>query len=261
MPRIAPENAALLKAVGDGKLDEVRALLASGSDPCALDESNTTYGPQSQNGIAAIHLAMNARVPNAIAELLVMSARDINVKDDAGNTPLHHVMDRNRAPTRAPLVQKLLLVGADPQATNDVGNTPIFDLVPFNEPSDELAVIDLLVEAGARVDHVNLRKETLLDWLQMHAQRGGAKYQAVIAHVSAPSGPALAAGTAKSDRTTTLSVAVQPFARSVTVSVYVPAKPGWSAAAQSRLTIAPRCTRAKRAGSSRRSSWSSVKLT
>ncbi|MCX5743841.1 MAG: ankyrin repeat domain-containing protein [Proteobacteria bacterium] len=169
---MSDDDRALMVAVNDGALERVNELCAKGANPCVLDMSSVSKGPNNRTrGLAAIHLAMNERGPQAVAERLLAVPVDPNVRDVAGKTPLHHVIARNRGANRRALIERLLALGADPNLADDDGQTPLFELMTFHEKSDENEILDALCAKGLKLDQRDRAGATLLDSMYDRTQQ------------------------------------------------------------------------------------------
>ena len=95
---------ALLEAIDNDNVLEVKSLLHTGADTNAKDN----------DGMTPLHVCRNANV----ARLLIDAGADVNAKDVDGMTPLHVCQNAD--------VAKLLIdAGADVNAKNNDGNTPL----------------------------------------------------------------------------------------------------------------------------------------
>ena len=133
---------ALMVAVASGSASGVEALMRNGADPALRDEDGETAvhlaalredpavldallrrgaSPDVRNGRlnrTPIYDAILARQPESFARLLQARA-EVNVVDDAGNTPLHEAA----VVEDASMMLALLNAGADPRARNKMGAT------------------------------------------------------------------------------------------------------------------------------------------
>ena len=112
--KVTPSLLYVAVAVDTG-LDLVKALLAAGADP------NYKF---STGGDAAMHNVMEVRDPRDILNELIKAGGNINVQDNAGETPLMDAVIRGRIPT----IQMLLnMPNIDIMAKNNKGQTA-FDI-------------------------------------------------------------------------------------------------------------------------------------
>ena len=168
---LPPLDAELLRAVTDGRLAEVKALLAQGASPCAVDLSETKYGAFNLSGVSALHAAMFRNVPIEVAlALLDAPTLDANVCDVEGRTALHHAVGQRGAPDRRPLVERLVARGADPTRRDGGGETAVCSLISFHELQDELEVFQYFEARGLDLSDA---KEgfTLVDEMYQRMQR------------------------------------------------------------------------------------------
>ena len=90
-----------------------------------------------------------------------------------GNNLLLIACDRKPLLSVLPLVRFLLDVGADPNAVNDEGNSPLHLIAYWMGDEMESPLADLLLEYGADLEKVNLKKETPLGiWKRKYAGLG-----------------------------------------------------------------------------------------
>lgn len=95
--------------------------------------------------------------------MILVANKDINGHDDEGLTPL--VWAAREGETK--WVQKLIEMGANADLTDEFGWTPLMQSVSVSP--DPTQVVDLLVDAGADVNAVNVETESVL---LIAAQRG-----------------------------------------------------------------------------------------
>src|SRR5512145_2639559 len=100
-------QAALMKAAGEGDVAEIQRLIASGAKADAV-------GP---NGITALHQAKTAEA----AFLLIEKGAPVGAKSKGGYMPLHNAVSRGLKDVAAALLDK----GADPNAALENGRTPL----------------------------------------------------------------------------------------------------------------------------------------
>lgn len=170
-PTIDEKDRQLLRAVADGKLDDVRRWLAEGANPTTVDSSGATYGYFKMKGVSALHLAMNQYVPVEIAlTLLSHPGIDVNGVDLEQNTPLHHAVAHAVAPTRIQLVDRLVSRGANVMARNDRGDTCVTGLISFRKLEDELELFAFLESKGLQLAQAT-SGFTLIDEMYQRMQR------------------------------------------------------------------------------------------
>jgi uncharacterized protein len=99
-------------AAADGRLDEVRRLLAAGADANARDD----------NGWSPLHFAAQSSSAG-ITEALLTARAEIDPRDSAGNTPLSNAVFSSAGD--GAVIKLLRDVGADPHAVNDSGVSPL----------------------------------------------------------------------------------------------------------------------------------------
>lgn len=163
----------LLAAVAANDAKKVAKALAGGASPSEVDLlSGKGWGHSSQDGVAAIHVALGRGIDRGIVETLLAHPKlDVNVKSVSGRTPLHVVMQYGQGADRAAFVESLIALGADVNATDDRGETPIFEATSFYKQDGELALVDVLLAAGASKTVVDRFGETALDQMLERTQR------------------------------------------------------------------------------------------
>jgi ankyrin repeat protein len=134
-------DAVLSKAVSDGDLQGVRALLKSGADV------NARAGDGSTPLLWAAH-ASNVE----IARALVAAKADVEAANDFGVTPLLEA-SRNGD---APMVDLLLRAGADPRKAHPEGETPLLGAAR----AGSVAAVRLLLARGADVNAAETSQHT-----------------------------------------------------------------------------------------------------
>ncbi|MCY4011105.1 MAG: ankyrin repeat domain-containing protein [Gammaproteobacteria bacterium] len=112
--------------------EAVRFLLASGSDPEAVDAGGST----------PLHLAASFNANAAVVETLIDASADVSAPNDRGVTPLHLAAESGNAA----VVAALIAADADVSARNRWGGTP---LAAAAKGSDDPAVLEALVAADA----------------------------------------------------------------------------------------------------------------
>ena len=90
-----------------------------------------------------------------------------------GNNLLLNACNRKAIPSILPLVRLLLDVGANPDAVNKDGNSSLHLIAYWMGDEMESPLADLLLEYGADLEKVNLKKETPLGiWKRKYAGPG-----------------------------------------------------------------------------------------
>ena len=155
----------LLAAVAANNAKQVAKALAAGASPSEVDLlSGKSWGDSSQDGVAAIHVALGRGIDRGIVEALLAHPKlDANIKSVNGRTPLHVVMQYGQGADRAAFVESLIALGADVNATDDRGATPIFEATSFYKLDGELELVDVLLAAGASKQVADRYGETALD--------------------------------------------------------------------------------------------------
>lgn len=105
-----------------------------------LIENGALVDAPDQFGRTPLHYAVRS---SAMVELLLTAGADVNVTDMFARTPLHEAL---RYPAS---VRVLLEGGADITAEDFIGNTPLERTLRYGTGSRNLAVIELLLAAGA----------------------------------------------------------------------------------------------------------------
>ena len=124
-PTDSPLPRSLVVAAACGDLQRLRARLTEdGADLQATDERSTLAGR------TALHHAAQLADPAAVA-LLLEAGADPNVRDAAGNTPLHLLSMRRVSGTEAAIAKRLVAFGADARIRNARDRTPALSLTAF----------------------------------------------------------------------------------------------------------------------------------
>ena len=155
----------MLDACYIGDVETLRALIESGVDVnvrypgsggTALREAVTWKGDSSHSVPIERHAA--------VIEFLLENGADPNIADEQGDTPLHC------AALKADkfLVRRLLDAGADPNAKKNVygshvGDAPLHSACML-EKKDSAACVQMLIQAGARVNVRDEMGKTPLYW-------------------------------------------------------------------------------------------------
>ena len=133
-----------------------RRLLELGADPLALNQRGEAADPDNCENWNTDRFARDGNVQPVAA--CVASGRDVNARDERGDTPLHHAVgNRDTA-----VVAWLLEAGADAAATNHARETPL-----HHAGSGRRSIVVLLLEAGA---NPNARSHA---GTPLHAAAGG----------------------------------------------------------------------------------------
>lgn len=155
------DAAALMAAVDKGDAGAVAALLQAGAAFHLIDPENS-YRRGSLSGITALHLAFGDSDRYSVAELLLTQPSvDSNARSLSGKTPLHILLNNGNG-ARLELMKRLIASGADVNAGDEYGRSPLFGLESFYELSDEIVLLDAMVEAGADVNLL-VGEMTILD--------------------------------------------------------------------------------------------------
>lgn len=128
---VVPVRPALHWAAENGLIDIAALLIEQGADPNAPDHFGNT----------ALHLAL---AYPAVVELLLESGAEVNAKNALGNTPLHLAVKDRR------VVETLLDAGASVNARNGLDKTPLHYAMRQGRSPYSLAIVELLIRAGAR---------------------------------------------------------------------------------------------------------------
>ena len=130
---------ALDKAIGQGDLPQVEALLQAGTAPDERDRGGRTV---------LMYAALNGK--DAVLRLLIAAGADVNAQDKNGDTALHFAAQDYRPSS----VRLLCESGARLEAVDRFGNTPLWRAVMHGRGRGE--VIELLIQYGANRDEGNL---------------------------------------------------------------------------------------------------------
>jgi hypothetical protein len=103
---------ALIEAIAEGHVGDVKDCLMEWPDICTADE----------NGDQPIHLSCYINNAQILRTLLSTPGVHANARSENGqNTPLHIAMDRNHLPN----IRQLLMHGADPSRKNEYNMSPL----------------------------------------------------------------------------------------------------------------------------------------
>lgn len=185
----------LLDAIADGRTDLVFDYLAEGHPASSKDSGGVSliewcayYGDVSAiryllaNGASIKSLGKDVGLNGAcfhghwrLASFAIEHGANVNLADrDTGETPLHSALSQNERLRHNIVVRVLLAAGADPNRATKKnkptgafmrdcrtkGETPLHRAAAFG---DEEA-IQLLLDAGAKLDAVDMNGETPLSW-------------------------------------------------------------------------------------------------
>lgn len=143
----APDNHfhALKRAVQDGDIGALKALLATKFDPSARDKYDRTL----------LMISIATIDPNIeIIRLLIQKGSDVNAQDDLGVTPLILASIFNHQE----VVDMLLNSGAKTEARDIYGHTALMKAAMFCDPE----VLQILISRGAKVNAKDLSGATPL---------------------------------------------------------------------------------------------------
>ncbi|MGD0498248.1 MAG: ankyrin repeat domain-containing protein [Bryobacteraceae bacterium] len=127
-----PANDRLIEAAGEGRKDEVEALLSHGADVDAA-----------RDGITALWYAASEQHP-AIVEFLLNRGAEPNTRPGSGFSPLMRGVQNDDLAT----VQVLVEHGADLELPDPDGNTPLMMAALLGESS----MVKFLLDRGSNVD-------------------------------------------------------------------------------------------------------------
>jgi hypothetical protein len=161
---------ALQRAVIDGRVQDVRLLLASGVN---IDERN-------EGGGHVLHVAAS-RGRSELVQILLEHGADVNAKTNRGNSALHLACSGKRMANRKAIIRQLILHGADVGAQNNVnvqnnaddlliddfagGSTPLH----FAVSESNIESIKLLLAHGADISIKEGEGYSSLHWaVQIH---------------------------------------------------------------------------------------------
>lgn len=109
----------------------------------------------SQNLTKNEKILLNIEPSNqTLRETIRKGIRNINIKDQNGNTPLHIASKKNKSED----INLLIRLGARINATNIYGETPIFNAVNENN----IEAVKALISKGAKLDIINNNKQSIL---------------------------------------------------------------------------------------------------
>ena len=129
--------------------DHLELLLGAGADPNARGPGRNNFGSLTSLVVTPLIQALLAEHQRherlAIMTLLLEARADPNRRDDAGDAPLAHAINRLEYPSAT--IKFLLDGGADPDLRNGSGETPLMQAVlELEAPS---AAVKALLEGGA----------------------------------------------------------------------------------------------------------------
>jgi ankyrin repeat protein len=158
-PAVSRETRKLIEAIQLGK--PIDKLIAK-ADPSAVDHDAPEELPQ--RGVAAVHSIFIKGVDRAVIDkILGLPKIDINARATDGKTPLWYVVRHQRGAARTALLKKVLAMGADPNLVDELKQTVLWELAEATPPAEAAALVDVLVEAGAKLRGKDVRGNSLLD--------------------------------------------------------------------------------------------------
>ena len=176
-------NDALIKAVSNGNLKEVKALIKNGADVNTTNKYDRTALMISiTKGYTKIATYLLKKGINTNNMTIVDWARpgwlekvkdlidkdfDINTQDKSGTTALMCASDTGNIE----LVQYLVAKGADLNIQNKYGNTTLIKAAE----NGFAHIIKLLIDAGANINIVGELGQTALHWASYHGDLGVVK--------------------------------------------------------------------------------------
>jgi hypothetical protein len=143
-PVTVPEGT-LVEAVMRGKIDEVRALIATGAEIDELDKAQD--GTALSMAVAYGHLE--------IAKLLIAFGADVNARESDGRTPLMRI-DSDSSPE---MIQELFSAGAKIEVQDTEGKTA---LMVIAAKGDTAKMLQALIDAGAKINTQDSEERTAL---------------------------------------------------------------------------------------------------
>ena len=140
--------AALIKAIGEGRLDDAKNLIAKGTDVNAANADGTTALMQAAEG--------SAYMPNNVpaVAMLLDSQASVDAQDKRGHTALF----RATAEGKDEAMRLLLAHKANPNHKAEDGSTPLLTAVQYGR----LPAVNLLLSSGADVELANSQRDTPL---------------------------------------------------------------------------------------------------
>ncbi len=144
------KDAALRHAFNESSAEQVIHALKKGANP------DVAAGRHGVPLFAAFSLYRESNVA-AVVEALVIKGANVNVRGADGNSPLHYAASYNK--DYAPVVQKLISVGADLLHQNDSGDTPLLTAL---RSKNWRAATTLLESGGGDINTNPKTKGTLL---------------------------------------------------------------------------------------------------
>jgi Ankyrin repeats (3 copies)/Ankyrin repeat len=152
----------LWKAITDGNVDAVKALLAQGADPNAKMERD----------VRPLMLAAAKDSSLSVLEALLEAKADFRLKDKDGDTPLHWAAAAGAAECAA----ALLKAGADRSAKNNIGRTPLISAAVAGRTS----ALKALLPEGADVNELLFSRALTL--LMIVSETGDAQGTVFLLH-------------------------------------------------------------------------------
>jgi ankyrin repeat protein len=167
-------SAEMMRAVADGDLNKVKAL---------LQENPDLIFSKDKNGETPLLMAVSAGHQD-IAELLLANKADVNAKDDSSQTALHFAAQGDDTKMAALLLTK----GADIHARDNQGNTPLLDAASNGNKN----MAELLLTKGADIEAKDNSGCTPLIWAAIQGHRDVA--EVLLAHKADVNGKSPSSG-------------------------------------------------------------------
>ncbi|KAF5323106.1 hypothetical protein D9611_009269 [Ephemerocybe angulata] len=140
----------LLKAIRGNKLHVAEMLLELGADPSLV----AVYSP----GLTALHVATFLQDTRFVDLILKFDPKTISLRDVGGRTALMQAVING-----SPSIAKILLDhGSEVNIQDQAGNTPLICAARVKSPLNSLELVRELLRRGAEISVQNSRRETVL---------------------------------------------------------------------------------------------------